>query len=197
VDDNVRHDTLLVQVTFRLTGKKYVMVASHMDENFDGLRLYLYSPGADSSALVHAHSSPAYDSWTMLPTFFHDPRDSSAHIVLANFGERESWGQKVMVMDSTGFTDLGFIDAALPERTTDGDSTVLKRRNIGPVSRCIPDGGGLRFEFACDSVFLYDDLRGGMDRVIPAAWLHYTWDPKTGMTLWFQGEARRPEQTPI
>src|SRR5436190_11157997 len=70
VDDNLHHDTLLIQVTFDLGDGSFVMVASNMEETFEGVRLYRYRFEKDSALKMIAVSSPAYDSWTMLPTFF-------------------------------------------------------------------------------------------------------------------------------
>ncbi|MEX1132617.1 MAG: hypothetical protein WEC15_05285, partial [Flavobacteriales bacterium] len=166
------------------------MVASNVDETYEGLRLYKYSlVGKEKQPLIHSSSSPGYDSWTLLPTFFMDPRQDSAYIALANTGERNSWGQKVLGMKD-GFTDLGFLDVAVPEWVDEGDTTLLRLRNIAPYTRCRAEGAGMSFLFECDSVYLYDDLRGGLDIVVPANWLRYTWTPEQGMVLWYQGEAR-------
>lgn len=191
-DDNVRHDTLFVQVTFDLGDGTHLMVASHMEERFEGLRLYRYIARADSSAEILATSSPAYDSWTMLPTFFRDPQDSLSLVLLANLGEKESWGQKVLRLGPSGFDDLAFLDVAFPERVREDGTHILKRRNIAPYVRCLPEQDGLRFSFACDSVHLYDDLHGGLDMMVPAERIHYTWTPAEGLTLWYQGKPRRP-----
>lgn len=190
IDDNVQHDTLLVQVTFDLGAVGYLMVASPVEETYEGLRLYRYELGTkDALPVITASSSPGYDSWTLLPTFFQHPLLDSAYVILANLGERNSWGQKVMSMKD-GFSDLGFLDVAIPERITEGDSTYTRLRNIGPETRCIADGAGLEFHFVCDSVHLYDDLRGSLDVVVPAGSLRYTWNAKQGMVLWVDGEAR-------
>jgi hypothetical protein len=195
VDDNVKHDTLLIQVTYDLADGSHLMVASHMEESFDGLRLYRYRARPDSSAEIIAVSSPAYDSWTMLPTIFFNPLDSATQVVLANFGERESWGQKVLLLGD-GFTDLGFLDVALPEYIQEEDTAYRKLRNIAPYTRCLSENDGLRFEFTCDSVFLYDDLRGGLELMLPASSIQYSWNPGTGITLWVNGEARQPVRDP-
>ncbi len=196
IEDNVQHDTLLVQVTFDLGAGEFLMVASSVEETYEGLHLYKYTlEGKDHQARINARSSPGYDSWTLLPTFFEDPMQDSAYIVLANVGERNSWGQKVFRMKDR-FTDLGFLDVALPEHVTELDSTFMRLRNIGPETRCTADGMGLEFRFVCDSVHLYDDLRGSMDIVVPSSWVRYTWDPEQGMVLWYQGEAR-PNAQPL
>ncbi len=194
VEDNVRHDTLLIQTTFDLGDGSFVMVASHRDEKFEGLRLYRYRPKADSSAEMIAISSPAYDSWTMLPSFFgSDSTRTSDLRVLANFGERESWGQKLLKLDGAGFHDLGFIDAALPERTVEDGVHVLKRRNIAERARVEIAGDSTWIRFACDSVFLYDDQRGSYDLVLPAAKLKYLSAPE-GLSLWINEEKREVKQ---
>lgn len=190
VDDNVQHDTLLVQVTFDLRDGTCLMVASHREERFEGLRLYRYIPKKDSSATCMAVSSPAYDSWTMLPTFFRDPLDSTALLLATNLGERDSWGQKVLKLSAQGFEDICFLDVALPERVQEEDTVVLRKRNIAPHLRCTSQGDTLRFSFVCDSVFLYDDLRGRTDLVVPGKDLQYLWVPDKGLSLQLFGEPR-------
>jgi len=189
-DDNVRHDTLLVQVTLDLKDGSFVMAASHRDTRFEGLRLYRYRPLSDSSADILAISSPAYDSWTMLPTFFAvDSVRKDGLWILANFGERESWGQKLMRLDSA-FGDHGFIDVALPERVSDDGRTVLKRRNVAPLARFEFVGDSIWIRFACDSVFLYDDQRGGFDRILPGGAVRFLHCPAEGLSLWLHDEKR-------
>lgn len=173
IDDNIRHDTLLIQVAFDLGDGTFVMVGSNVEDSFEGLRLYRYSLLPDSNAQVLAVSAPAYDSWTMLPTFFRPKARGGSFIVLANFGERQSWGQKVMLLDSTGFKDLGFIDAAWPERMSESDSSWIRLGSIAPFTTIASSEEGLVFSFTCDSLHLFDDLRGGVDVMLPAARVRY------------------------
>ena len=191
LEDNLQHDTLLIQTTFDLGDGTFVMVASNTVETFEGLRLYRYRFQADSTVELMAVSSPAYDSWTMLPTFF--PLDSAtpadALWVLANFGEKESWGQKLLWLD-WDFTDMGFLEVALPERVMEEDTLRLKRRNIGPFTRVEERGDSTYFRFACDSVFLYDDQAGSVDQVLPSSAVHFTFHRDGGLVLWINGEAR-------
>lgn len=194
VDDNVRHDTLLVQVTFDLGDGTYVMVASHREETFEGLRLYHYIARPDSSAEVLHVSAPAYDSWTMLPTFFGLGRSTTDTMpmdrwILANFGERESWGQKVMLLQN-GFQDRGFMHAALPERVVEEGRSSMKCANIAPHMRFATSADTAIFTFACDSVFLYDDHQGRTDIILPARTLRYTFHPHDGLVLWVDGRPR-------
>ncbi len=191
LDDNLHHDTLLIQTTFDLGDSTYVMVASNVDDTFEGLRLYRYRFAADSAVEMMAVSSPAYDSWTMLPAFF--PIDTTAPgdalWLLANFGEKESWGQKLLWLD-TDFTDMGFMDVALPEREMEDSVLVLKRRNIGPSTRMEERSDTTYFRFACDSVYVYDDLAGHVDQVVAAHTLHFTFHRNEGLALWVNGEKR-------
>ena len=193
VDDNIRHDTLLIQTTFAIGDSTYVMVASHVEPKFEGVRLYRYTLLPDSNARILSYSNGAYDSWTMLPTFFPIPDPPGTYLVLANFGERESWGQKLLFMDST-FTDLGFIDVAYPERITEGDSTFMKRTNIAPYGRLALHNDTAVFTFACDSLFLYDDMAGHNDLVVPAHTIRYTYHPDNGLELWRDGQRRAVKQ---
>ena len=189
VDDNIRHDTLLIQTTFDMGDGSFVMVAGNVDPTFEGIRLYRYKAQPDSTGEILAASSPGYDSWTMLPTFFPITGRAGEHLVLANFGERESWGQKLIRMDA-GFTDLGFLDVAYPERITEDDTSYVKRTNIGPHSRLTMKGDTAVFTFDCDSLFLYDDMDGGLDQMVPAASVRYSWHPATGLMIWRDGRQR-------
>ncbi|MFN3876652.1 MAG: hypothetical protein ACK4L7_12160, partial [Flavobacteriales bacterium] len=177
-------------ITFDLGDSTFLMVASNREDTFEGLRLYRYRPGADSSAEVLAVSSPAYDSWTMLPACFaKDSARTGGLWILANFGERESWGLKLMRLDSA-FHDLGFLDAVLPERVEEEGGPVLKRRNIAPHARMEFAGDSLWIRFACDSVYLYDDQDGGTDRVVAAKRLRFLHAPGEGLSLWLDEEKR-------
>lgn len=164
VADNVRNDTLAVQITFDLLDGTYLMVASNAEETFEGLALYRYRARPDSSAEVLTRSAPAYDSWTMYPTFFRKPNTNGPMLVFANFGEKQSWGQKVMVLDSAGFAEVCFLEVALPVRVAEADTGYLKRESIAPHLRAFAD----TLEFACDSIYIYDDGAGGRDRIVPA-----------------------------
>lgn len=191
LDDNLHHDTLLIQTTFDLKDSTYVMVAQSVEDTFEGLRLYRYRFSADSTVEMMAVSNPAYDSWTMLPTFF--PIDTlhptDALWVLANFGEKESWGQKLMLLDWE-FSDFGFMDVALPERVVEDDTLRLKRRNIAPFMRYSERSDTAIWLFDRDSVFLYSDQAGGSDLVLAAERVRYTFHRDEGLALWVDGQKR-------
>ncbi len=191
VPDNVVHDTLLVQVTIDLQDGTNIMVASNMEEKFEGLRLYHYRALPDSSAEVISVSVPAYDSWSMLPTFFGPGKGMNGTWMAANFGERESWGQKLFWCEN-GFQDLGFIDVAFPEHIVEQDTTYLKRTTIAPHMRFGQSNDTALFVFDCDSVYIYDDLKDRTDYVVPSTSVRYTYHPNTGLVLWINGEPRTP-----
>ena len=187
VADNIQHDTLAIQTTFDLGDGTFVMVAANAEETFEGLRLYRYELLPDSNAKIIAASAPAYDSWTMFPTFFGKPGDSTSYVVLANFGEKQSWGQKMMLLDKSGFSDRGFLEAARPVRVVEPDTAYLKRESIAPSVRWTH--ADLRaFEFAGDSVYLYDDGKGGQDYVIAADRLKCQQNGNA-IQLWIDGAA--------
>lgn len=196
IDDNVRHDTLLIQTTFDMGDSTFIMVAGNVQDTFEGLRLFRYRFAKDSTVEMLAVSTPAYDSWTMLPTFF--PLDTvhpaDANWILANFGEKESWGQKVLLLDYA-FMDAGFMDVALPERVMEDDTLRLKRRNVAPFMRYSEHGDTAVWLFACDSVYLYDDQEGHPDQVLHAARLRYTFEANEGLALWVDGR-KRPVKRP-
>ncbi len=176
VADNIQHDTLAIQTTFDLGDGTFVMVAANVEEPEEqkkGLRLYRYRAMPDSSAAIVSVSPPAYDSWTMLPTFF--AIGPKTWIVLANFGEKESWGQLVLRLDSSGFARVGFLEAVLPTRVVETDSAYLRRTSIAPFVR-ISAHEPLTVEFASDSVYIYDDGAGGRDYMIPSADVSFVLD---------------------
>ena len=173
LDDNVKHDTLLVQTTFDLGDGTFIMVASNKEPTREGVRLCLYRPLADSSAEVIAFSKPGYDSETMLPTFFSTGKKGDGWILLANMGERESWGQEVFWLKDRTFRSLGFLDIAQRDWKTYDDSTFQWRTNIGP--RAIVQGmdGNFSIGFSGDSLQLYDDLQGHREVMLPGKSLRY------------------------
>lgn len=173
VADNVRNDTLLVQVSFDLGDGTYMMVASNVQENRDGLRLVHYRPTADSAAQVIASSKPGYDSFTLYPTFFTTGRAEDGLLILANMGEKQSWGQDVFWLHDGHFADLGFLDAAERGWRTYADSLQQWRTSI--AERAIVRGGNGQFEiaFSGDSLQLYDDQRGHLEVMYPTAAVRY------------------------
>ena len=202
LDDNVKHDTLLIQTTFDLEDGTYLMIASHKlsEEKLNegdreaGLRLYHYRAKPDSTYEIISRSSSANDSWTMFPTFFTDPIEQGSMIILANYGERNSWGQKVIRFSDQGFTDLGYLNVAKIERQGEGEEMELKHRTIAPHTRISNEGNTLVFTFDLDEVILFDDLRGVLDQPIDAGRVQYRWSEAEGMVLYVDGEARRKQQ---
>ena len=161
--DNVRNDTLLVHTTYDLGDGTFLMAAQNNNYNREGIRLYLYHPKADSSAEILAWSKPGYDSETMLPTFFTTGDRANGLVILANMGERQSWGQEVFWLDGDSIRSLGFMDVAVREWRTEGDSTYQFRTSVAPRTAVHGDSGAFTFTFSGDSVQVYDDLRGGSE----------------------------------
>ena len=180
-------------MTFDMGDGSFIMVASNVEETFEGLRMYHYRFAPDSAVDMLATSKPGYDSWTMLPTFFPADTTADAMWILANIGERESWGQKLVRFGSR-FEDMGFLDAALPERSVEDDTLRLKRRSIAPSIRVEERNDTTYFRFACDSVFLYDDQAGSYDVVLPAQHVFFTFEPSEGLAIWVNGQKRLVKQ---
>src|SRR5690606_7087535 len=202
VDDNIAHDSLFIQTTFKLPDGSFVMVAMNKAEDptedqierVAGLRLVHYRIDDDSEPEMLAYSSPAFDSWTMFPTFFNDPLNEGSYIILANFGERNSWGQKAIRFNDQGFRDLGYLDVAAIERDGEGEETEMKLRNIGPHTRIGALGNEIVFSFELDELLLYDDLRGALEQPIQADRVQYRWNDAVGMLLYVDGEPRHEQQ---
>lgn len=191
LEDNVRGDSLLVYTTHRIAANRFIMAARNKEETREGLRLYLYEPRPDSTADVLAVSAPAYDSEVMLPAFFSTGDSADGIVVLANFGGKESWGQKVFWLKDHAFHDLGWIDVAHREwRTVDGQ-TEQRRTNIAPYTQVSGQDGRFFFTFTGDSLQLYDDLEGQMERMFPASSVAYRHEGGH-MTLLVDGKPRLP-----
>ena len=185
--DNVRHDTLLVHTTYDLGEGFFLMAAQNNNYNKEGIRLYLYRPNADSSAEILAWSKPGYDSETMLPTFFTDGNKADGLVIIANMGERQSWGQEAFWLKDQRIQSLGFIDLAVREWKTVDDSTYQFRTSIAPRTSVRGANGVFEFSFTGDSLQLYDDLQGHSEVMLPASAMRYRYDG--GWTLWINGKA--------
>ncbi len=191
LDDNVRNDTLLVYTTHSMRNGTFVMAARNVEENREGLRLYLYKPRPDSSAEILAVSKPAYDSEVMLPTFFSTGDTADGTIILANYGGLESWGQNVFWLVGGHFKDLGWLDVADRTFKVRMDSLQQWRSTIAPFTNVHGEGGKFDFTFRGDSVLLYDDLQGGREVMLPTSRIRYRYDGK-GMVLIVDGRPRIP-----
>lgn len=174
--DNVRHDTLLVHTTQDLGDGRFLMAAQNNNYNREGIRLYIYRPLPDSSAGIIAWSRPGYDSETMFPVLFTTGRKEDGLIILANMGERQSWGQEAFWLVGDTLRSLGFIDMAVREWRTMDDSTYQFRTSIAPRTSVHGGDGNFTFTFTGDSVQVYDDQRGGSEVMLQAArvWYRYT-----------------------
>lgn len=192
LDDNVRGDTLLVYTTHKVADHRFVMAAKNKEDTREGLRLYLYEPRRDSTADVLAVSPPAYDSYTMLPTFFATSDPSDGMLILANFGEKETWGQRVLWLKDGRFQDIGWLDVAHREWKVRDDSTVQWRTNIAPFARVQGANGKFLITFDADSVQLFDDLEGHQEVMLPSARVAYRYDGRH-MELMVDGVPRLPK----
>lgn len=193
LDDNVHNDTLLVYTTHDAGNGLFVMAARNVDETRDGLRLYLYRPKADSSAEVLACSKPAFDSSVMLPTFFSTGDTADGLVILANYGERESWGQNAFWLKDGRFKDLGWLDVTRREWKNREDSVQQWRVGIAPYTQVNGHDGQFTFTFNTDSVQLYDDLEGHTEVMLPAARISYRYNGKD-LVLVVDGQERHPRQ---
>ncbi len=192
LDDNVRHDTLLIYTTHAMGNGEFVMAARHKDDTREGLRLILYRPRADSSAEVLAFSKPAFDSEVMLPTFFATGDTTDGMVILANYGAWDSWGQNAFWLTNHQFRDLGWIDVAERTWETRVDSLQQRRLNIAPKTLVQGKDGLFDFSFTTDSVQLYDDLQGANEVMVPSGRIHYRYNGQH-MLLVMDGSARLPQ----
>ncbi len=194
LDENVKSDTLLIQTTFKLPDSRFVMVAGPLEEGSrEGLHLYLYEPTTDSAAAVIARSKPGYDSYTMLPTFFGTSNGADGLVLLANMGERDSWGQEVFWLKNDHFLHLGFLDVALRSWKSNDEGPFRVLSNIAPKARVSGDAGTFTITFDTDSVFLYDDLQGHAEVMLPSGRVGYACTEGKA-TLLVDGKPVMPKQ---
>jgi hypothetical protein len=171
--DNVRHDTLLIHITYDMGDGLFLMAAQNNNYNKEGIRLYLYRPKADSSAEIIARSKPGNDSETMLPTFFTNGNKADGLVIIANMGERQSWGQEAFWLKDNTIRSLGWLDVAVREWKTVDDSTYQFRTSIAPRTEVRGSNGAFEFSFTGDSLQLYDDLQGHLEVMLPASAVRY------------------------
>lgn len=192
LDDNVKGDTLLVYTTHKVGNDLFVMAAKNKEDKREGLRLYLYEPRIDSTAQVLAVSAPAYDSSTMLPIYFSTSDTADGIVILANYGEKETWGQKVFWLKDRQFKDLGWLDVAHREWRTRDDSTMQWRTNIAPFAHVQRLGEKFRISFTGDSLQLFDDLDGHQEGMFSTGRITYLYDGRQ-MVLLVDGKERLPK----
>jgi hypothetical protein len=114
-------------------------------------------------------------------------------VILANFGEKEAWGQKVFWLKGHEFRDLGWLDVAHREWKTRDDSTVQRRTNIAPYARVQrPATTEFKITFTGDSLQLFDDLEGNQGTDVPTARVAYRYDGGH-MVLLVDGKERLPK----
>lgn len=177
LDDNVKHDTLLIYTTHALGDGTFVMAAKNKDAPDDGgLRLYLYRPKSDSSAEILASSKEGVGSYTMLPVYFRTSDPADGWIIVTNMGERQSWGQEAFWLKDGQFKHLGWIDVAKREWKTEDEGTTPWRTTIAPQVAVRGDNGRFEFSFTGDSVQIYDDLKGGSELMYPSSAVQYRYD---------------------
>jgi hypothetical protein len=190
LDDNVKHDTLLIYTTHALGDGTFIMAAKNKDAADDGgLRLYQYRPKPDSSAEILAYSKEGFGSYTMLPVYFKTSDPADGWIIVTNMGERQSWGQEAFWFKDNTFKHLGWIDVAKREWKTEDEGTIPWRTTIAPQVLVHGENGSFEFSFTGDSVQVYDDLKGGSERMFPASAVQYRYD-NGHWWLVINGEAR-------
>lgn len=172
IDDNFEQDTLLLHNTYEMNPGQFMMVARNVEENFEGLRMFLYKI-KNGAANITATSTGAYDSWIYLPTFFISP-DESDTLIMVETGERESWGARLVRLQNGQFEDLGFVDMAARGTKYDEleEQEVMVLKSIVPFTRISGNSDGLVLDFDVD-VHLFDDHKGGLDTLYQKGQVRY------------------------
>jgi hypothetical protein len=66
----------------------------------------------------------------MLPTFFTNGNKADGLVIIANMGERQSWGQEAFWLKDNAIKSLGWLDVAVRDWKTVDDSTYQFRTRI-------------------------------------------------------------------
>ena len=183
IEDHFELDSILIHNTYELKEGEFMIVSRPSEESFKGLQMHLYRL-QDSIPIVSSSSVPAYDSWIYLPTFFVS-EDQLDTLILAELGERESWGCRLLRIEDGQFKDLGFIDVALRDSKFDEEleDDVMVLKTIAPFTNILSVSNGLSITFASDSVHVFDDQNGGLDILYPAAAVRYEWTDSLRMVM--------------
>ncbi|MBK9289503.1 MAG: hypothetical protein IPN38_17965, partial [Flavobacteriales bacterium] len=128
---------------------------------------------ADSSAEILACSKPGYDSETMLPTFFTNGNKADGLVIIANMGERQSWGQEVFRLKDNATEELGprCRRARGGRRWTTAPTSSARASHRGP--KCAEATAPSCSASTGDSLQLYDDQQGQMEVMLPAIAVRY------------------------
>ena len=168
IEDHFELDSILIHNTYELSIGHFMMVARATEESFTGLQMHLYTL-KDSLPIISASSTPAYDSWIYLPTFFVSP-DQQDTLLLAEIGERESWGARLLRIEDGVFEDLGFIDIALRDKKFDEEleKDVMFLKSVASNTSIREIGEDLIVSFGPEPLHIYDDQLGNSDTLYPA-----------------------------
>jgi len=173
IEDHFELDSILIHNTYELSEGHFMMVSRSTEESFEGLRMHLYTLKG-SLPIISASSTPAYDSWIYIPTFFISP-DEQDTLLMAEIGERESWGARLLRIENGAFVDLGFIDIALRGSKFDEDleMDVMVLKSVAPNTNIRSQGELLIVSFGPEPVHVYDDQMGNADTLYPADKVQY------------------------
>ena len=168
IEDHFELDSILIHNTYELSEGHFMMVSRASEDSFIGLQMHLYTL-MDSLPIVSASSTPAYDSWIYLPTFFVSS-DRQDTLLLAEIGERESWGARLLRIHDGVFVDLGFIDIALRDHKFDEEleTDVMFLKSVASNTSIKANGEGLIVSFGPEPLHIYDDQLGNADTLYPA-----------------------------
>lgn len=164
-----RDDSLTYQAIFNWKDKQWLGIAEPVVPNRNGLSLQLLEMNEDSTVEVIANSSYGFDSRTFYPSYF---QSEERDLLLVNMGERESWGNKIIEIVGQEFKDLGFVDVSKATRNSKDEEHEHRFDNIAP--HClVSDNEPITIRFTCDSLVLFDDLKGAIDTIISADQVKY------------------------
>jgi len=178
------NDSLWYHLVLDIPGDLDFAIAQPTEEtNRFGIRFQLLDNKADGTFECKGESSPAYDSAKLFPTFFKN--QAGQHIILADTGEKVSWGQKVYLLDNGTFYDLGFIDMGTVDYATnlESDSLELSPQSIAPRLKIEDSKKGLEFRVDGETMVLYDNGKGKLNQVVSCNKWHYLLNKKGNWSL--------------
>ncbi len=178
------NDSLWYHLVIDIPGQQHLAIAQATAEtNRNGIRMQLLTMNADSTFSCNAESSPGYDSSKMFPTFYQNK--TGQLLILCDTGERDSWGQKIYLLDNGRFYDIGFIDAGTVHYTENSDSgeMELSPKTIASNVKISHDFDGIRFDFDTEEFILFDDGHDNLNQQVKGKDWRYTYSNDGQWTL--------------
>lgn len=171
VDFEPAVDSVWYHNLYKLGKNKVLGIAQPIIESKKGIRLQLLKLESDSNVTLISESQGAFDSYVYLPTFF---QNGDELLMLVNTGYTDSWGNRIVRLKDDSFEELGYIDAGIAIRTEEPNEYDSLYYVFGNIANCARISmNAVEISFDCDSLVLFDDGKGNLNRIIGGHGMKY------------------------